>query len=260
MGIVLLARRTFLKNNKNAIFLWLVEQSISLLPLLFIVFAIRAFWIEPYKIPSGSMLPGLKNGDFILVNKYIYGFRSPINNAQMFGVSTPKRGDNLVFYPPGSDLLYIKRVIGLGGDTVNITNNGDIYVNNKLVSKSFIKAGSDSFSNRILPTNIYDINLDNKNFVIQESQQPISFLTYSGSYKVPENHYFVLGDNRDNSSDSRSCFGVGYCNQPKTSEVPYPSGWSSVPHNRVIGKAVYKWMYWKDWSSLPTFKFNGTIK
>jgi signal peptidase I len=159
----------------------LVEYSKSFFPVIFLVFFIRSFIAEPFKIPSGSMMPTLLAGDFILVNKFSYGLRVPILNYTMIEVGEPKRGDVFVFhYPPKPSIDYIKRVVGLPGDVIEYKSK-TLFINGKKMEQTFVEALGD-VNHSIL---IHDLPSEDFKF------------------NVPKGHYLAFGDNRDNSADSR---------------------------------------------------------
>ena len=259
MVFAIALNKTLLKQNNNKAFRWFAKQSEDLLPMLLVVFVLRAFVAEPYKIPSGSMMPGLQNGDYILVSKYAYGLRNPITNSTLFSINKPKRGDPIVFYPPGGSQPFIKRVIGLGGDRVQLLPDGSVVINDKKIPKFYSSSTKQRYGYDTKLANIYNIQVGGREFLIQESVEKFNPLSQYGKYVVPKNHYFVMGDNRDHSADSRSCFGNRHCNQPPSRHNPFPNGWSAVPDNHIIGKAVYRWMFWQDWLSVPSFSNNGDI-
>jgi len=199
----------------------LVEYSKSFFPVLLIVFLLRGFIVEPFRIPSGSMLPSLYIGDFILVNKFAYGVRVPVINKKIIDISEPERGDVVVFrYPRDPSLDYIKRVIGLPGDHIAYYNKV-LYVNSEPVARVFVgqyKGPGQTFANEYvekLPNSSHEILL-----------LPARPSNLQGEYIVPENTYFVMGDNRDNSNDSRV--------------------WGPVPEENLLGKAFMIWMHYSD--------------
>lgn len=200
-----------------------VEYAKSFFPVLLIVFLLRGFIVEPFKIPSGSMLPSLYVGDFILVNKFAYGIRIPVLNMKIFETGNPQRGDVVVFrYPRDPSLDYIKRVIGLPGDHIAYYNKL-LYVNGKPVKHIFngLYEGPDQSH-----ANVYEEDFDGVEHEIL--LMPGRTNTLEGKYIVPEDMYFVMGDNRDNSSDSRV--------------------WGPVPERNLVGKAFMIWMHIKDWN------------
>jgi len=220
----------------------LVEQSKSFFPVLAIVFILRSFIAEPFQIPSASMQPGLIEGDFILVSKFSYGLRLPVFRNTILPLGNPERGDVMVFFPPEDPRYFIKRVIGLPGDHIvyknrTLTINGDVIPTER-------KGGEPVYR----PTRYFaeETLRDELQASIQWTPQRVSFSQQSiiwagpeGEWHVPEGHYFMMGDNRANSADSRM--------------------WGFVPEENVVGKAVAIWMHWKGWSSLPSFDRNHLI-
>ncbi|MBC7184069.1 MAG: signal peptidase I [Marinobacter sp.] len=210
---------------------YLVDLSRSFFPVLAIVLVLRSFLVEPFQIPSGSMLPTLEVGDFILVNKYAYGLRLPVAGTKILDVDDPQRGDVMVFkYPKDGETNYIKRVIGEPGDRIRYQDK-QLFINGELVETRFIA--------RLPPMELLREDLG-------EVEHDI-FLTMGrsgasgeGEWLVPEGHYFVMGDNRDNSNDSRY--------------------WGMVPDELVVGKAFAIWMHWKSLTSLPSFDRVGGIE
>src|SRR6187431_378543 len=213
----------------------LVEYSKSFFPVLFIVFFLRSFLVEPFQIPSGSMIPTLEVGDFILVNKFAYGLRAPVLNNTIIPTGKPQRGDVMVFFPPHApDTYYIKRVIGVPGDHISY-NNHVLTLNGKVIEEKLVAelpAGAPML--RMVTESI-----DGKEFTAYKHIQP-SRLSMHGSWVVPEGHYFMMGDNRDNSLDSRE--------------------WGFVSEDAIVGKAFAVWMHWEKFLSIPTFDHVGVIK
>lgn len=199
----------------------IVEYSKSFFPVLLIVFLLRGFIVEPFRIPSGSMLPSLYIGDFILVNKFAYGIKLPVLNRKIIETGEPERGDVIVFrYPKNPDLDYIKRVIGLPGDHIQYYNKV-LYINGKPVERDFVgqyKGPGQTFANEY----VEDLQGDVHSILLM----PARPRTYEGEYIVPEGSYFVMGDNRDNSNDSRV--------------------WGTVPEENLVGKAFMIWMHFSD--------------
>ncbi len=202
---------------------FLVDFSKSFFPILLIVIVVRSFIAEPFRIPSGSMIPTLEVGDFILVKKYAYGVRLPVIHQKILEVDKPERGDVVVFrYPPQPEINYIKRLIGLPGDTVEWSNDKKLTINgvalnyqsieNYSVEDGLGSARKVSQKTETLPNGV-------KHNVILYPQS-----TRAGKWKVPEGHYFMMGDNRDNSSDGRF--------------------WGFVPEANLVGKASFVWMHW----------------
>ena len=194
----------------------------------FLIFILRTFVYEPYQIPSGSMIPGLKVGDFILVNKHSYGLKvNRIGNA--FALSAdPEYGDVVVFIPPHVNVPYIKRLIGKPGDTIGYLNK-KIYVNGKAIQQEFISStDEETFLKETLGSADRIIRI-----VGGRASYPEEFI-------VPADHYFVMGDNRDNSSDSRY--------------------WGFVPRQNFMGTGELIWMTWECWTCLPSFERAGFIQ
>ncbi len=194
------------------------EFSSSIFPILFVVLLIRSFIIEPYKIPSGSMIPTLMIGDFILVNKNIYGFKLPLTNYTLLENEEPKHGDVVVFkYPENPRINYIKRIVGLPGDEI-LYKDKYLFVNGLEYTQTKIDHNFDPIE--IANGTVIRENNNNKDYLILNQKGPMLNFTYT----VPPDTYFVLGDNRDNSNDSRY--------------------WGPVPKNNLVGKAFYIWMFW----------------
>ena len=193
----------------------------------FLIFVLRTFIYEPYQIPSGSMIPGLKVGDFILVNKHSYGLKvNRVGNT--FALSAdPEYGDVVVFIPPHVNVPYIKRLIGKPGDTIGYLNK-KIYVNGKAIQQELISTTQEETFLRE--------TLGNSERIIRIVGGSSS---YPEEFMVPANHYFVMGDNRDNSSDSRF--------------------WGFVPKEYFMGTGELIWMSWECWTCLPSFERAGFI-
>ena len=230
---------------------WWIEYPVSFFPVILIVFLLRSFLVEPFKIPSGSMLPTLLVGDFILVNKYTYGIRIPIINKKVVDLNDPKRGDVMVFrYPEDTSLDYIKRVIGTPGDTVEYRDK-KLTVNG--VDAKFVAAGDYNYVEgglNFITTQRRMETFDGKDhtILVQPDMPPLHLggvkqfpfrdnCVYNDSgftCKVPEGHYFMMGDNRDNSLDSRY--------------------WGFVPDANIVGKAFYVWMNFGDVKRIGAFQ------
>jgi signal peptidase I len=211
----------------------IVEYSKSFFPVLLIVFLLRGFVVEPFRIPSGSMLPSLYIGDFILVNKFAYGIKLPVINKTIIDFSPPERGDIVVFrYPRDPNLDYIKRVIGLPGDHIAYYNKV-LYVNGVPVERDFV--GQYKGPGQTSATE-YIEKLQGVNHAML--LMPARHNNLQGEYIVPEDMYFVMGDNRDNSNDSRV--------------------WGPVPKANLLGKAFMIWMHFSDEWHLE--RIGNTIK
>ncbi|WP_029653121.1 signal peptidase I [Marinobacter daepoensis] len=210
---------------------WLVDISRSFFPVLAVVLVLRSFLIEPFQIPSGSMLPTLEVGDFILVNKYAYGLRLPVAGTKIVEIGDPERGDVMVFrYPEDGSTNYIKRVIGLPGDHVRYRNK-QLFINDEPLPRDFVA--------RLPPMERWREQLGGVEHDLYLTMGRVSG-SGEGEWVVPDGHYFVMGDNRDNSNDSRF--------------------WGTVPDEMVVGKAFAIWMHWQSLTSLPSFDRVGGIQ
>ena len=205
----------------------------SLAPVLGLVLLLRSFVVEPFQIPSQSMLPTLKVGDFILVSKSTYGIRLPVLRTKLVDISSPKRGDVMVFFPPHEDRYFIKRVVGLPGDKVQVLD-GVLFINGEQMEQVFMPEEATSARSVVMTE-----NLIGSQHLIQKRISPTR-LSQSYSSMVPVGHYFMMGDNRDNSSDSRV--------------------WGPVPEERIVGKAFARWMFWNKFLSIPSFDRAGKIQ
>jgi signal peptidase I len=206
---------------------WWSDFSRSMFPVLAIVLIVRSFLVEPFQIPSGSMLPTLKIGDFILVNKYDYGLRLPVLGTKIIPVGEPERGDVVVFkYPKKPSQNYIKRLVGLPGDVITYKDKS-IYVNGTLQPlKLQAKLPPINPRTLLLEETLGDVTHEIYNELTIPSGGP-------REWTVPEGHYFVMGDNRDNSNDSRM--------------------WGFVPDSMLVGHAFAVWMHWPKFTSIPDF-------
>jgi signal peptidase I len=199
----------------------LVEYARSFFPILLIVFLLRSFLFEPFRIPSGSLEPTLQIGDFILVNKFSYGVRLPVVQKKIINISEPKRGDVIVLrWPPDPSFSFIKRVIGLPGDHIKYINK-ELFVNGEKIQQAFLKnsiaqgEGADEWPVQEKNENL--LGVEHLIFIDpKKSGQDFDDIV------VPDNMYFVMGDNRDDSADSRY--------------------WGFVPEKNIVGKAVLVWM------------------
>ena len=209
-----------------------VEFIGSLAPVLGLVLVLRSFVVEPFQIPSSSMVPTLKVGDFILVNKWTYGVRLPVLRSKIIDVESPKRGDVMVFFPPHVDRYFIKRVVGLPGDEIHVLD-GVLYINGEKMPQKVLP------DEVAVPRSVVMTEeLTGVEHMIQKRLLPTR-LSQNYTAVVPEGHYFMMGDNRDNSSDSRV--------------------WGPVPEERIVGKAFARWMFWDKFLSLPNFERAGKI-
>jgi signal peptidase I len=217
---------------------------------IFVIFVLRTFLYEPYQIPSGSMEPQLKKGDFLLVNKYAYGIKVNRIGIPKVLKKDPQYGDPVVIIPPHNPVPYIKRLIGKPGDVVRIINK-QVYVNGIALKRSFIdteeiilkrrfKYSSGEIITREIDAvgDLYYEKHGEANYKIRNTRNENE--QYPQEWTIPEGHYFVMGDNRDNSNDS-------------TKDVGF------VPRENFFGRADYLWMTWECWTCLPSFKKAGRI-
>lgn len=255
-----------------------ITWAYDFLPILVFILVMRSFIIEPFNIPSSSMVPTLYTGDFIAVNKYAYGLRLPLTHTKVLDTGHPEHGDVAVFrFPSNPSVYYIKRVIGLPGDTVAyaegvLSINGvpiptkatDFKVNTQLVTQMY-RSGQQAngqmvtvedaalrgkveeehaiyFQESIGKHNFYKRYLPLKMETAVHSELLGQIVSKSNPWqiKVPEGQYFVMGDNRDRSLDGRF--------------------WGFVPDDNLAGKAVYRWMHKSQGFALPTFQYNGKIQ
>ncbi|WP_205342311.1 signal peptidase I [Denitrificimonas caeni] len=224
----------------------LIEYGKSFFPVLAVVFVLRSFIVEPFQIPSGSMIPTLEVGDFILVNKFAYGIRLPVIDEKIIEISDPKRGDVMVFkYPEDTRINYIKRVVGLPGDIITYTNEKRILINGKPVAETFLGEEPGSLGS----ARLYTEQLGEQEHYIRKEMRRRTEPTRE--WRVPAGHYFMMGDNRDNSKDSR------YWDDPS---IPFELQ-GMVPDEYIVGKAFAIWLTWADpkFSALPSLSRAGLI-
>ena len=193
----------------------------------FFIFVLRTFIYEPYQIPSGSMIPGLQVGDFILVNKHSYGLKINRIGKPFAMASDPEYGDVVVFIPPHVNVPYIKRLIGKPGDTIRYINK-KLYINGDSIEQELI-------SHDGIETYLQETYLKSTRVIRVQGGSA----SYPEEFFVPADHYFVMGDNRDNSSDSRY--------------------WGFVPREHFMGTGEMIWMTWECWTCLPSFSRAGWI-
>ncbi len=225
---------------------WWLDYSAGFFGVVLVVFVLRSFIAEPFRIPSGSMMPTLQSGDLILVNKFSWGIRMPVFNKKIIETGSPDRGDVIVFrFPPQPSVDFIKRVVGLPGDTLEY-NNKALTLNGKVVfsepqadvldetgdmsgtKMSYVKHFIENFprkDGRILKHSIFNntdrpSRIDNGKFFTHT--EACIYIPEGIRCTVPKGHYFVMGDNRDNSHDSR--------------------WWGFVPEDNIVGNAFFVWM------------------
>lgn len=216
----------------------MVDYGRSLFPVILIVFVLRSFIVEPFRIPSGSMLPTLHLGDFILVNKAAYGLRLPIIYKKIIPTGEPKRGDVMVFrFPENPKINFIKRVVGLPGDKVRVVGRA-VYINGVSIDQTLVDGNHQTADLRGgYASNRYVEELDEVTHDILLRKGGRGSKGFDGI--VPDGQYFVMGDNRDNSRDSRY--------------------WGYVPGENLVGRAFFIWFAWNvvdgggvDWGRIGT--------
>jgi signal peptidase I len=226
---------------------WWLDWTAGLFPVILVVFLLRSFLFEPFKIPSGSMLPTLESGDLILVNKFDFGIRLPVVNRKVVANGDPQRGDVIVFrYPPDPRIDYIKRVVGVPGDEVSYLNKV-LSINGKTVSTTPLPDYYDEDSQRYTMQLLEKLGAAQHRVLVRTDRPP--FVSGAESFpareacdysaegvrcKVPAGHYFVMGDNRDNSVDSRY--------------------WGFVPDRNLVGRAFFVWMNFGNLGRIGSFR------
>jgi signal peptidase I len=239
-GAIWLAEALYFRKRRTAGVAqpWWIEYPASFFPVILVVFVLRSFLVEPFKIPSGSMLPTLLVGDFILVNKFTYGIRLPVLNTRLIEVNEPRRGEVMVFrYPENPALDYIKRVVAIPGDEI-VYSDKRLAINGTQIplkpdgDYSYVEGGLNFVSAKRFEERIGE---HAHAVLLQQDIPPVHLggvqrfpyrdnCAYNESgfrCKVPEGHYFLMGDNRDSSSDSRY--------------------WGFVPERNIVGKAFLIW-------------------
>jgi signal peptidase I len=226
---------------------WWLDWTAGLFPVIVVVFVLRSFLFEPFKIPSGSMIPTLLVGDLILVNKFTYGLRLPVLNTRITEGTRPQRGDVMVFrYPPKPSLDYIKRVVGVPGDTVAYLNKR-LTINGTPVKTTALPEFFDEDAMRYFkqfqeelggaPHRLLN-DVDRPAFVpgadAFEGRDGCSYTVEGVTCKVPPGKYFMMGDNRDNSLDSRY--------------------WGFVPEENIVGRAFFVWMNFSNPKRIGSFQ------
>ena len=225
---------------------WWLDWTAGLFPVIATVFVLRSFLFEPFKIPSGSMIPTLLVGDLILVNKFTYGVRLPVIHTKLTEGNAPQRGDVMVFrYPPQPNMDYIKRVVGVPGDEVAYLNKR-LSVNGQPVPTTAVPDFFDEGAMRYFKQ--YEEQLGAQPHRLLNNPEAPAFVQGASDFayrdhcrysvegvvcKVPSGHYFMMGDNRDNSLDSRY--------------------WGFVPDANIVGKAFFVWMNFGDLKRIGAF-------
>ncbi|EEA02370.1 signal peptidase I [Burkholderia sp. H160] len=226
---------------------WWLEYTASFFPVILVVFVVRSFVVEPFKIPSGSMVPTLLVGDFILVNKFEYGLRLPITNTRITQGRPVQRGDVVVFrYPKDESVDYIKRVIGLPGDVIEYQDK-KLTVNGKPVPETPLPDYLDE--ERLGYAKQFEEDIDGRKNAILNNPAVPPFIVGAEDYpfrdncqynargvicKVPPGNFFMMGDNRDNSADSRY--------------------WGFAPERNIVGRAFFIWMNFSDLRRIGSFQ------
>ncbi|MEI7969880.1 MAG: signal peptidase I [Betaproteobacteria bacterium] len=245
LDVLVLRRR---RADKATMPVW-VEYPVSFFPVILVVFVLRSFLVEPFKIPSGSMIPTLLVGDYILVNKFTYGIRLPVINVKLLELNSPKPGDVMVFrFPENPSVDYIKRVVGTPGDTVEyrdkrLTLNGKLVPVETEPDYSYLEHGLNFISTKRFREDFGNgghstiVNLDSPPVQLAgvrafPNRENCEYNDQGFRCKVPPGHYFMMGDNRDSSSDSRY--------------------WGFVPDENIVGKAFLIWMNFGQLNRLGT--------
>jgi signal peptidase I len=213
----------------------IAEYSRSFFPVLAAVLVLRSFIAEPFQIPSASMVPTLQVGDYILVDKFSYGLRLPVLKTKILDIGEPKRGDVIVFFPPHKNVYFIKRLIGLPGDHIQYRHKV-LYINGEKAEQTYLGTLREEslvkeWSSEKLGTVEHSIHK------IVDSFNPTADEV---DVVVQPGHYFMMGDNRDNSADSRF--------------------WGQVPEENIVGRAFAIWMHWESIFSVPSFDRVGAIR
>lgn len=225
-----------------------VDSAKSLFPILAVIIAVESFLVQPFQIPSESMVPTLEVGDFILVNKLSYGVRLPLIHTKIAPVADPERGDVIVFrYPSDPSIDFVKRVIGIPGDRILYTMDKQLFVNGYLVAKAFVSKDT---------THAKEANLYKEQLGAAEHMIRLEMETYhatpASEWTVPAGNYFVMGDNRDNSHDSRFW-----------DDQNIPKGFQGmVPDENLVGKAFIIALSWPEprYSHFPNIWRTGLIR
>jgi len=226
-GVILFVYRFIMGRKQTEKEPILIDYARSFFPVLIVVVLLRSFVIEPFRIPSGSMIPTLEIGDFIIVQKYAYGIRIPVINKKIIETGQPQRGDVVVFrYPVDPSINFIKRLVGLPGDRIEWTSDKKLKINGVLVAEetlppyAYASREGNVDAVHILESFPSGDGVHKHNIIIEPNKRA----NRVGEFVVPQGEYFMMGDNRDNSSDSRF--------------------WGFMPEKYLVGKAAFVWMHW----------------
>lgn len=227
-GIVALIDWLFNRKYKTKKKPLIVDYSRSLFPIFLIVLLLRSFLVQPFRVPSGSLMPTVVPGDFILVNQFDYGLRLPVWNTKVFNVSEPKTGQIALFYwPVDRHFTFVKRVIGVPGDRISYINKV-LYINGKKMKQKYLRETTETEGNMTWKVAEYEENLNGVKHNIYVCAKDAAFCPVKSpnfyNLLVPKGKYFMMGDNRDGSDDSRD--------------------WGFVPEKNFIGKAMFVWLSW----------------
>jgi signal peptidase I len=238
-GLIMFVYRFVMGKKKSSREPMLVDYARSFFPVLLVVVLLRSFVVEPFRIPSGSMIPTLEIGDFIIVKKYAYGIRLPVINKKIIETGKPKRGDVVVFkYPVDPKINFIKRLIGLPGDRIEWTSDKRLMINGELIDEK----GLDAYDYTTSRGQKMDVAQFEETLPSADGEHKHKIIVMPGmgrrpgEYVVPQGHYFMMGDNRDNSSDSRY--------------------WGYMPEKYLVGKAAFVWLHWNWQSGGDGFSFS----
>lgn len=209
-----------------------IEYARSFFPVFITVLLLRSFLIEPFRIPSGSLEPTLLVGDFLAVNKFAYGLRLPVVEKKIVPIASPKKGDIAIFrWPPNPSYDYIKRVIGVPGDLISY-HHKILTINGKTMPQKFIEFTTDESSGNAVAEYEENLNGIKHRIFIRQDAEAVDF-----DLTVPPHHYFMMGDNRDDSADSRF--------------------WGFVPDENLRGKAMLIWLSWNGKTDMIRFNRIG---
>ncbi len=216
-----------------------MEWGGSFFPVLALVLILRSFVAEPFVIPSGSMIPTLEVGDYILVNKYTYGLRLPVLGTKVVPMGEPERGDVMVFFPPHQPNYFIKRVVGIPGDVIEYRNKR-LIINGEPVALEIVQQMTPEMPGVVVADERLGEDAHRIHIYPHQTMEGCARRPDGCNWRVGEGEYFMMGDNRDQSDDSRS--------------------WGMVPEENIVGKAVAIWAHKQPGLNWPTFYRNGRIR